>query len=103
MSPRDPVQALKWQALSVALAAQAGALRELDVQALVALADQLEGVEPASPADRLRRAARHFATLYDVTRRIPEDLAAEGATLMRLIELAAIPDPPGQERADIHG
>lgn len=93
-----PDQRILMAAMAVAMRAQVNDLDPMDVDALVVQAGQLliEG-------DPLARAITGFATQYMVVRRDPEALAEAGRALLHAVEICAVPVPPDQDRADIHG
>lgn len=85
-------------AVTVALQAKVGSLKPLEVERMRSQAEQL-----LNAGDPMRAAVLTFASQYEVVRWMPAALVVEAEALFRAAELALVPDPPGQDRRDIHG
>jgi hypothetical protein len=97
MSDRGRV-GIGFKVLAVAMAGKAGQLDPQDVHDLVTEAEQVLG-----SANALTRAIMDFATQYEVDRYDAAIVAALADRLHERLEVLAMPVPPGEDRADIHG
>ncbi|MFN3953236.1 MAG: hypothetical protein ACK4LQ_02205 [Pararhodobacter sp.] len=98
MTGSDLRRRVHFAALAVALSARSGQLEASDVEATANLARRL------LPEDcRTRAQVEQFATRYAECRRQPAAVVELGGELLDALERLARTDPPGMERADIHG
>ncbi|GHF33152.1 hypothetical protein [Seohaeicola zhoushanensis] len=93
----DQIVAVKFDAFAVAMQAKAGGLQQLDIDALVTKSEQLLG-----SAHRLSLAITHFATMWDVAQSDPQRVSL-GDELLTFVQALNMPEPPGQDRRDLHG
>ena len=87
---------VRFDAFDVALQAKVGGLQQLDIDALVAKAEQL-----LTSNHRLAREICAFATDYEVA--TPEARRALGDRLLTFVQSENVPQPPGLDRSDIYG
>lgn len=91
------VQALAFEALSVAMCARVGDASAEDVRGLWV---QRQVVPDGDP---LRVAIERFEQEFWQLRRDPAALSRVAGDLIRAVELRMVPQPPDLDRRDIHG